>query len=604
MRNFVNHNAIYPPTAHQGFASDNSEKLKHSLNIGWAQQFRTEIIPLIPVEAVAELFCPNNGRPTKDLTTMCGLLILQEMFNLSDNEAVMRLRYDLRFAHALNLPAINDKEAYVAHRTYDYFLKKCKDNNVATLLFNETTNRLIDKLKTDCDLQRLDSVHFCTNMVKSTRLGLLTETVKKFLNTIQESNQACFKSLPQGIIDRYLAKTSDGNAYFGQVKPHKRQIAMLTAAKDMYHLINKFESISDIAELAEFKLLGRVFHEQCDVKVKPSTLTKVPVIADSELVDASNSEIQVTMKPPKEVSPNSVQHPSDTDAGYSHHKGCGYQAQITETFTTDKSDTPGFITSVKVENAADHDANALVSIVDELESRDIKPKVMTADGAYGGDGNVVYAAKKGVTLISPVSGKDPDKIEHQDNMKEIPLSLLEMAQIESMSKEYYLDLELYPFEQHYSSITYGTFTLASFNSDDSGKIISCPMGQRPKTVRNKNDDGAMAYFKHSVCLACSRRHDCPVKISAKLARLTYTDIQVRLSKRRAFQNTKEFKYIYRKRSGIEATNSQLARMGLKKLRVRGVKSANLKIKLKALGLNCMRVIKYLCPKTSQKVAIA
>ncbi|MDR3203822.1 MAG: transposase [Deltaproteobacteria bacterium] len=54
------------------------------------------------------------------------------------------------------------------------------------------------------------------------------------------------------------------------------------------------------------------------------------------------------------------------------------------------------------------------------------------------------------------------------------------------------------------------------------------------------------------------------------------------------QPTKEFKDKYRKRSGIETTDSELAKLGLKKSRVRELKSVTHKVKLKALALNCRR----------------
>ncbi|MDR1657711.1 MAG: transposase [Deltaproteobacteria bacterium] len=58
--------------------------------------------------------------------------------------------------------------------------------------------------------------------------------------------------------------------------------------------------------------------------------------------------------------------------------------------------------------------------------------------------------------------------------------------------------------------------------------------------------------------------------------VAYQYEQVRIDKRRAYQRTKQFKNQYRFRSGIEATNSQLARIGLKRLRVRRLKSTSFK----------------------------
>jgi hypothetical protein len=58
---------------------------------------------------------------------MTGLLVLQEIFNLSNDEVIYRLRYDIRFAVALNVPEI--KEVYISFRTNDYFLQKCREND-------------------------------------------------------------------------------------------------------------------------------------------------------------------------------------------------------------------------------------------------------------------------------------------------------------------------------------------------------------------------------------------------------------------------------------------------------------------------------------------
>jgi hypothetical protein len=64
-----------------------------------------------------------------------------------------------------------------------------------------------------------------------------------------------------------------------------------------------------------------------------------------------------------------------------------------------------------------------------------------------------------------------------------------------------------------------------------------------------------------------------------------------IAKRRAYEKTEEFKDRYWRLSGIEATNSTLARkLGIKRLRVRGFKAVNAKVISKALGLNIRRVV--------------
>ena len=64
---------------------------------------------------------------------------------------------------------------------------------------------------------------------------------------------------------------------------------------------------------------------------------------------------------------------------------------------------------------------------------------------------------------------------------------------------------------------------------------------------------------------------------------------MRLARRRAYEQTEEFKDRYRWRSGVEATMSEYdRRTGVKRLRVRGFKAVRFCATLKAVGLNIFR----------------
>ncbi len=51
-----------------------------------------------------DLYCPDNGRPSLPPSLMSGVLLLQFYDDVSDEEAVERLLFDLRWKIALNLP--------------------------------------------------------------------------------------------------------------------------------------------------------------------------------------------------------------------------------------------------------------------------------------------------------------------------------------------------------------------------------------------------------------------------------------------------------------------------------------------------------------------
>ena len=69
----------------------------------WAQVFRKEALPLIDEERFAELYSADMGRPNRAVQTVLGVLVLKEMFDLTDIEALEELEFNLLWHHALGL---------------------------------------------------------------------------------------------------------------------------------------------------------------------------------------------------------------------------------------------------------------------------------------------------------------------------------------------------------------------------------------------------------------------------------------------------------------------------------------------------------------------
>ena len=60
-------------------------KLLHS---SWAGLFQQHILPELPVELLRRHYHDCHGRPTKELYAMMGLMVLQQMHDCTDQEAV------------------------------------------------------------------------------------------------------------------------------------------------------------------------------------------------------------------------------------------------------------------------------------------------------------------------------------------------------------------------------------------------------------------------------------------------------------------------------------------------------------------------------------
>ena len=78
-------------------------KRRRMLENGWPGLFREHILPVIPVNKVARYFNETFGRPTKELYAVMGALVLQQSFDLTDEEAIQQYAFNIQWHYALNI---------------------------------------------------------------------------------------------------------------------------------------------------------------------------------------------------------------------------------------------------------------------------------------------------------------------------------------------------------------------------------------------------------------------------------------------------------------------------------------------------------------------
>ena len=72
-------------------------KRRRLMDESWAALFREHILCELPVNKVAPYFSDGMGRPTKELYTALGFLVLQQMLDLTDEETVSQLAFNLQW---------------------------------------------------------------------------------------------------------------------------------------------------------------------------------------------------------------------------------------------------------------------------------------------------------------------------------------------------------------------------------------------------------------------------------------------------------------------------------------------------------------------------
>ena len=78
-------------------------KRKDLLESGWPSLFRIYLMNKIPVDEIKRRFSIQMGRPTKELRTVLAVLLLQQMFDLTDHETCHQLSFNIEWHYALNL---------------------------------------------------------------------------------------------------------------------------------------------------------------------------------------------------------------------------------------------------------------------------------------------------------------------------------------------------------------------------------------------------------------------------------------------------------------------------------------------------------------------
>ena len=176
------------------------------LERSWAEVFRNEALPLIDEERFAPMYCVDNGRPNRAVQTVLGVHLLKEMFNLTDDEALEQLEFNLLWHHALRLDI---EETHLPQKTLHNFRVRLMQHDGGRLAFQETTDRIIQALGIRTGKQRLDSTHIMSNIATLTRLGLFCETMRLFLRALRWEHPELRPGVPEGLLGRYLKEEDE-----------------------------------------------------------------------------------------------------------------------------------------------------------------------------------------------------------------------------------------------------------------------------------------------------------------------------------------------------------------------------------------------------------
>ncbi len=519
-----------------GVGTELSPSLRSRMESSWAHLFKLEVLPILfKNEDRYAMLYGKTGRPNFSVARVLGLCLLQELNDLSDQEALDTFSFDIRWRYALD---VSDEEDYLSRRSLVEFRRRlaAKDPEMKLVrnVFDKIRDSAIEKLSLSASNQRLDSTHIISNIRIRGRLALFSNTLTLFLKSLDESQ---FLRIPKAI-QQWHSNESEG--WFG-LGPAEQKVKLEELAQYLYELIVIFAKDNDVRNSEPYQLLNRLFCEQCE-------------FTDGHLSDEQTSKIQVK----KQSEGETLQSPYDPDASYGH-KGAGYSVHITE--TCNNSEKTEIITDYEVHGAARSDIGKALSVIERLDAAGLKPETLFADGGYPSVPSALKVIEQDIEFMVPVNrGRLSDAIMGRD--------LFEFD-----SEGFATECPMGHSPIDHRILSGNNTTRRSLHAIFDGAICrSCKMlDQCP--VRTPNH----------------RNRGCQVRDTVGDFRLEITP-EIRLRDQMySIQQTNEWKNRYKIRSGIEATNSELKRShGLGKLRVRRAAKVCFAVACKVIACNIKR----------------
>jgi hypothetical protein len=534
------------------------------LTTSWAEWFRREVMPeLLAVEERFAGLYTEQGRPNWSVARLLGLCLLQHLYDLSDQQALDALSFDLRWQHALGL---TPEQAYLSRRSLVEFrrrlVKTDPDGGLVREVFDRICARGIGRLQLSTSEQRLDSTAVCSNIRGRGRLSLARETLRVFVRSLDETQRA---RLPEPVRAWYEA---DDEGWEQPEQKYEADGRLAEVGAWISAVLEVFEDDDDVRDREPYQLLQRLLKEHADAfGIEPTDAQAEAEAEDNDDTEPPSGAVLDAPKPrkksrrkrgkkrngSKKASRGKARYwsPHDPDASFGH-KGLGYHVHITETCRNEGAE---LITDYDVVTGAQPDVGLARPVIERLKARKLAPEALYADGGYPTPDDLVWAGEQQVDLYTPV---------HRGPMAKDALSR------------------------------------ADFEFNDAGEVERCPAGHAPSRhgPRESSDTqtprrSLHAFFDAATCHACPQRARCPVRTPNHARARDYRlDLAPELrarDQRFAEQSTEPWRERYRIRAGVEATMSELKRgHGLDRLRVRRLVRVRVQVAFKAIACNLKR----------------
>ncbi len=332
-------------------------------------------------EDLAELYCLDNGRPSLPPSLLSGVTLLQFYDNVSDEEAVERTRFDLRWKVALNLPL--DFPGFDPS-CLSYFRQRLIQHGKERYAFD----RLITVARTAGWLP--DKLTLLTDTTWAKGAGAVQDTYTLIRKSVRKLLRQLGYALPQkrrGLapeVQRLLATylDHDRKAKIDWTDPQQRTAQLKVLVQD--------------AEAT----LGLALAESADPDVRSTGWLLTKILGDDVVTD-DHGDPQIG----EGTAPDRTLSVTDPDMRYGHKSEAfrfeGFKVQVTTEPTSE------LIVDIADIPAPGSDGRYLPAMVERVETHvGVEVERVIGDGAHGSGPNRAWSAEHAphpIDLVAPLA---------------------------------------------------------------------------------------------------------------------------------------------------------------------------------------------------------
>ena len=477
-------------TLNDSFINQTPRTQKMIMN-SWCKDFADIVFPAIKEDRFSVLYSDSkNSRPNTPINIIVGALILKESNGLNDDELLESICCDVRYQYALHTTHLAEQP--VSDRTFSRFRARLYDyeRESGENLLNDEMMHLSEVfgkyMNLNSNIKRMDSLMIASRCKRMSRLEIIYSTVA---NAVQLIHRLGGDEILTSNLIHYLNEDDYNHVIYyckgEDVTPRLEKVLQEAVAVKQLMEDDSFRSFS------EYKLLIRVLTEQSDT-------------------DESGNCIP---KKKKEITPSSLQNPSDPDATYRSKAGKdnkGYVGNIVETVGKNGD---SLITDTGYDKNSHSDSQFCKDYLSKKDSSSA-PETMITDGAYGGEENRELANSCNTKLVTTaLIGKDTNPI------------------------------------------------FADFIFSEDGKSVTqCPMGNIPeKTTYYPKTGVCRTLIKKECCDNCPHKDECKGKPQKKNYAVHVSQTMKSRASYLKEMTSKEFITLARMRNAVEGIPSVLRR---------------------------------------------